>query len=59
MTDQELDQSYTALCAALGDVGEAKAPLFLSMLCLSLLAHFKDASEVLPLIAQARQNTHL
>ena len=55
MTDQELDQSYTALCNALATVGEAQAPQFLSMLCLSLLAHAENAKQVLPLIANAQK----
>ncbi len=38
MTDADLDTSYSALCAALAQVGEAQAPLFLSMVCLSLLS---------------------
>ena len=54
MTDHDLDQSYTALCTALNEVGTAQAPLFLSMLCLSLMARSDSAAEVLPLIAQAQ-----
>lgn len=54
MTDHDLDQSYTALCTALNEVGTAQAPLFLSMLCLSLMARSYSAAEVLPLIAQAQ-----
>ncbi len=53
MTDHDLDQSYSALCATLGAVGEDKAQLFLSMLCLSLMSRFERADEVLPLIANA------
>ncbi len=55
MTDQDLDQSYSALCTALASVGEAQAPLFLSMVCLSLLARSESAEQVLPLIAQAQK----
>ena len=54
MTDADLDRGYSALAAALADVGEGAAPLLLSMLCLSLMARAKDAGEVLPLIDQAR-----
>ena len=54
MTDTELDQSYTAVCEALAQVGQGQAPVFLSMLCLSLMSRFERADEVLPLIAQAR-----
>ena len=53
MTDADLDRSYTALCEALAAVGEAQAPLLLSMLSLSLMSRFERADEVLPLIANA------
>lgn len=51
MTDQDLDQSYSALCTALASVGAAQAPLFLSMVCLSLMARSESAAQVLPLIS--------
>ena len=54
MTDSDLDQAYTALCTAMAKVGEAQTPLFLSMVCLSLMSRFDEASEVLPLIANAQ-----
>jgi hypothetical protein len=54
MTDTDLDQSYSAVCEALSQVGEAQVPLFLSMLCLSLMSRFEHAGQVLPLIANAR-----
>ena len=54
MTDADLDRSYSALAAALTQVGEGAAPLLLSMLCLSLMARAKNGDEVLPLIEQAR-----
>jgi len=54
MTDQELDQSYTALCNALASVGEAQSQSFLAMLSLSLIAHSPSAAQVLSLIAQAQ-----
>lgn len=53
MTEPELDQTYSAVCEALSHVGEARAPLFLSMLCLSLMSRFERADQVLPLIANA------
>jgi hypothetical protein len=55
MTDQELDQSYTALCNALANVGEAQSLSFLAMLSLSLIAHSPSAAQVLPLITQAKK----
>lgn len=54
MTDADLDQSYSAVCEALAQVGPARAELFLSMLCLSLMARYENAGVVLPLIANVR-----
>lgn len=54
MTDSDLDISYTALCQALGEVGEPQAPLLLAMLSLALMARLPDAASALPLIEQAR-----
>lgn len=54
MTDADLDRSYSALCEALAQVGEARAPLLLAMLSLSLMSRFEDADQVLPLIANAQ-----
>jgi hypothetical protein len=54
MTDADLDQAYTALCTAMARVGEAQAPLFLSMVCLSMMSRFAQADDVLPLIANAQ-----
>jgi hypothetical protein len=54
MTDQDLDRSYTALCQALAAAGEDRAPLFLAMVCLSLMARCERAEDVLPLIARAQ-----
>ena len=53
MTDADLDQAYTALCTAMAKVGQAQAPLFLSMVCLSMMSRFEQADDVLPLIANA------
>ncbi len=55
MTTDDLDRSYSALCESLAQVGQAQAPLFLSMLCLSLMSRFERADELLPLIANAQQ----
>jgi hypothetical protein len=55
MTDHDLDRAYTALSEALAEVGERNAPLFLSMLSLSLMSRFGRADEVLPLIDNARR----
>ena len=54
MTDADLDRGYSALAAALTEVGERAAPLLLSMLCLSLMGRMASAAEVLPLIELAR-----
>lgn len=55
MTDADLDQSYSALAAALTEVGQGAAPLLLSMVCLALISRMQSAAQVLPLIEQARQ----
>lgn len=55
MTDQDLDLCYSSLCEAMARVGAERAPLFLSMLSLSLLARSAGSAEVLPLIAQAER----
>lgn len=56
MTDTDLDRAYTALCETLADVGQADAPLFLCMVCLSLMSRMARADEVLPLIANAHRH---
>ena len=43
--------AYTALCESLASVGERRAQLFLSMVCLALMARYESAEDVLPLIA--------
>ena len=53
MTEQDLDTSYTSLCEAITRVGEQRAPLFLAMLSLSLIARQPNTNDVLSLIAQA------
>lgn len=55
MTDADLDRSYSTLCEALAQVGEARAPLLLAMLSLSLMSRFDTADQVLPLIANAQK----
>jgi hypothetical protein len=50
MTDDDLDRSYSALCESLASVGERNAELFLSMVCLSLMARYERAEDVLALI---------
>lgn len=54
MTDADLDRSYSALCKSLAQVGPARGELFLSMLCLSLMARYESAEAVLPLIESVR-----
>jgi hypothetical protein len=54
MTDAELDDSYSALCKALGAVGKERSELFLAMLSLALIARADDAADVHALIAQVR-----
>jgi hypothetical protein len=54
MTDDDLDRSYSAMCAALANVGQEKSHLFLSMICLSLMARYERAEDVLPLIANVQ-----
>jgi hypothetical protein len=58
MTNQDLDSSYTALCNALNDVGEANAQQFFAMLSLSLMARADNAAEVLELIETAKSQCH-
>ena len=58
MTDADLDRSYTALCEGLAQVGPQRSELFLSMLCLSLIARFPAAGDVLPLIANVQAQCH-
>jgi hypothetical protein len=58
MTDADLDRSYSALCQALAEVGPERAELFLSMMCLSLMARYENAEVVLPLIANVQAQCH-
>lgn len=54
MTDEDLDRSYSALCQSLATVGEQRAELFLSMVCLALMARYERADDVLPVIANVQ-----
>ncbi|MEJ7929989.1 hypothetical protein WG922_08395 [Ramlibacter sp. AN1015] len=54
MTDADLDRSYGALREALQELPPSRAELFLSMLCLALMARFPSAEDVLPLLAHVR-----
>ncbi|HEY0294108.1 MAG TPA: hypothetical protein VGC69_02100 [Bordetella sp.] len=53
MNSTDLDTAYAALAHALTRVGEARAPLFLAMLCLSLMSRNPDVGQVLALMEQA------
>jgi hypothetical protein len=57
VTDRELDETYTALCRSIAEVGEDKAPLLLATLSLALLARLEGADVALGMIEQARQIT--
>ena len=54
MKPDDLDTSYTALCKALGEVGQENAALFLAMVSLSLMSQSNAPHAVLQMIAQAR-----
>lgn len=53
MNHEELDQVYTSMAQALTRVGESRAPLFLSILGLSLLSRLPSAQEAKALLDQA------
>ena len=54
MNPEELDTSYTALCKALGEVGQQNSALFLAMVSLSLMSQSDAPNAVLQMIAEAR-----
>ena len=54
MTETDLDRSYTALCQALGEVGEERSGMLLAMVALALMARQEQADEVLALVQRAR-----
>ncbi len=56
MTATELDTAYTALANAMDAAGEAKTPLLLSMVALSLIAQHADCAAVLQIIEQAEKD---
>lgn len=55
MTHAELDTTYTALAEAIARAGEARAPLLLATLALSLLSEQPGAASALALITQAER----
>ena len=55
MNEAELDQAYTALCRALGEVGPQRSELLLSMVCLALMARSERAGPVLELIERSQR----
>lgn len=55
MNHDELDQVYTHMAQALTRMGESQAPLFLSILGLSLLSRQPDAGTALALLEQAER----
>ena len=54
MKPEDLDASYTALCKALGEVGQDNANLFLAMVSLSLISQSNVPDKVLQMIDEAR-----
>ena len=58
MNDSDLDRCYSTLCQSLAQVGPARGELFLSMLCLALMARYESAEAVLPLIANVQAQCH-
>lgn len=54
MTDAELDRSYTALCHALGEVGQERSELLLAMVALALIARADGAEDIVALVARSR-----
>lgn len=53
MSEQELDETYTALCQALTQAGEARTPMILARLALLLMKQVGDARAVREAIASA------
>ena len=56
MSDADLDRCYTALCRALGEVGDSRGELLLAMVALGLIARHDDAEEVLAVLERARES---
>lgn len=55
MKPADLDRLYTALCEALGRVGERRASLLLATLALDLMARADDSDDVRSAIARAER----
>jgi hypothetical protein len=53
MSDEELDETYTALCHTLTEAGESRTPLILARLSLLLMKQVADAQIVREAIASA------
>ena len=51
----DLDRAYTALCEALGRVGEERSALLLATLSLALIAREDNPDVLLDLISQAER----
>lgn len=58
MTDSDLDRSYTALCESMAELGPQRTQLFLSMVCLSLMARHERADDVIALIGNVAAQCH-
>lgn len=58
MNDTDLDRCYTALCTSMAELGPARTELFLSMVCLSLMARYERADDVLSLIGNVAAQCH-
>ena len=50
MSDDDLERGYLALKSSLDRVGEGQGELFLSMVCLALMARHPHVNDVLDLI---------
>lgn len=57
MTDQELDDAYTATCRTLAEVGEERSRLYLARLALLLMLELDDPAAIQRAITQARAVT--
>lgn len=55
MSENELEQTYTALAECIGRVGENKTSLLLATLALDLLSQQADAQDALAHILQAER----
>ncbi|TAM49083.1 MAG: hypothetical protein EPN61_02985 [Burkholderiaceae bacterium] len=55
MSENELEQTYTALAECIGRVGENKTPLLLATLALDLLSQQENAKAALAHIVQAER----